>query len=178
MPSSSKEGKAQTIEWVKEIQEPINRVLDLGTGRGTYSRLFRKFETTQIYNSHWIGIEAWTPYIEQFDLKSQYHEIINEDIRKVDYQALSPIDLTFAGDVLEHVTKEEAIDIVDRILEICPRLIISIPIVHYPQDVYEGNHFEIHVKDDWSHSEMIETFPQIKKFWTGREIGCYLLSSI
>ena len=50
--------------------------------------------------------------------------------------------------------------------------------VHYPQDAFEGNHFEIHVKDDWSHEEMMDTFPQIVKSWTGREIGCYLLSSI
>ena len=178
MPSSSKEGKSQTVEWIKEIKEPLKRILDLGTGKGTYSRLFRKHHTTQLYKSYWIGVEAWAPYIDQFDLKHQYHEIINEDIRKVDYQALFPIDLTFAGDVLEHITKEESINVVDSVLTICPRLIISIPIIHYPQDAFEGNHFEIHVKDDWSHEEMMDTFPQIKKSWTGREIGCYLLSSI
>ena len=130
MPSSSKEGKAQTVEWVKEFQEPIKRVLDLGTGKGTYSRLFRKFNNTQLYNAYWIGVEAWTPYIEQFELKLKYNEIINEDIRKVDYQSLNPVDLTFAGDVLEHVTKDESIDVVNRVLAICPKLIISIPIVH------------------------------------------------
>ena len=178
MPSSSKEGKAQTVEWVREFTSPIKRVLDLGTGEGTYSRLFRGSDIVNLNNSYWIGVEAWTPYIEKFDLISKYDEIINEDIRKIDYKALSPIDLTFAGDVLEHVTKEESIEIVNNVLSICPSLIISIPIVHYPQDAYEGNHFEIHVKDDWSHEEMMDTFPQIKKIWTGRKIGCYLLSSI
>ena len=55
MPSSSKEGKAQTVEWVKEIKEPLKRILDLGTGKGTYSRLFRKHHTTQIYKSYFIS---------------------------------------------------------------------------------------------------------------------------
>lgn len=178
MPYSTKEGKAQTVEWVKEIQEPINRVLDLGIGKGTYSRLFRKNNDTQIFNSYWIGIEVWVPYINKYNLYKRYNQIITEDIRKVDYKALYPIDLAFAGDVLEHMTKNESIDVVNQVLSICPRLIISIPIIHYPQDAIEGNPFEIHVKDDWSHEEMMDTFPQITKSWTGSEVGCYLLSSI
>lgn len=176
MPSSDPQGKDQILDWVYNITSPIRRVLDLGTGQGTYSDLFRKRQTTISY-SHWVGVEAWQPYIERFDLKSKYNEIINEDIRTVDYSKLSPIDLAFAGDVLEHITKEEAIDVVNKVLSICPTLIISIPIIHMPQGIYEGNHFEIHVKDDWSHKEMIETFPQIRKSWEGSVIGCYLLSS-
>ena len=176
MPASAKEGKTETFSWVNNLNHDFKRVLDLGVGKGTYSRLFRK-QPNKLSNCHWIGVEAWAPYIEQFDLRSQYHEIINQDIRLLDYDALKPIDIAIAGDVLEHVTKEEAVTIVDKVLKISPYMIISIPIIHYPQGPWEGNHFVIPVKDDWSHDGMIATFPQIKKSWTGKIVGCYLLSS-
>ena len=176
MPASAKEGKNVIFNWIAEVPDPMSRVLDLGVGKGTYSRLFRK-HSSKLSNAHWIGVEAWEPYINEFNLRSRYHEIINKDIRLLDYDSFKPIDVTFAGDVLEHITKEEAINVVDKVLSICPRLVISIPIIHYPQDALNGNHYEIHVKDDWSHKEILETFPQIKKHWTGEIVGCYLLSS-
>lgn len=175
MPASAKEGKTEILSWVNNINHDFKKVLDLGVGKGTYSRLFRK-RPSKLSNARWIGVEAWEPYIEQFDLRSQYHEIINKDIRLLDYPALAPVDIVIAGDVLEHVTKQEAINIVDKVLQISPYMIISIPIIHYPQGPWQGNQYEIHVKDDWSHQEMMSTFPQIKQYWTGNIVGCYLLS--
>ncbi len=176
MPFSSKEGKNVIKNWVTEIEYPLNRILDLGVGKGTYHKLFTK-HPSKLSNSYWIGIEVWSPYIVKFNLDKKYNQVINSDIRKVDYTSLNPIDLTFAGDVLEHITKDDAIAVVESIMNICPYLIISIPIIHYPQAEIENNPYEVHVKDDWTDKEMIETFPQIIKSWTGREIGCYLLSS-
>lgn len=176
MPASAKEGKQETFAWVNKLDHDFKRVLDLGVGKGTYSRLFRK-QPSKLRNCHWIGIEAWAPYIKQFNLFTRYHEIINQDIREADYDNLKPIDIAFAGDVLEHVTKEEAVDVVDKVLKISPYMVISVPIIYYPQGPLEGNPYEVHVKDDWSHEEIMSTFPQIKKAWTGNVVGCYLLSS-
>lgn len=174
MPSSNKEGKSVIREWVTEFSPNVNTVLDLGVGNGTYHRLFSK-KSDVLRNAHWIGIEAWQPYITEFDLENRYNSIINQDIRTVDYSKLGTIDLVFAGDVLEHISKEESIMVVDNILKVAKRIIISIPIVHWPQGEEGGNPYEAHVKDDWSHEEMIETFPQIKRSWTGNSIGVYLL---
>ncbi len=175
MPSSTKEGKSVIKEWVTEFKDDVDVVLDLGVGNGTYHRLFsRKWKILD--KAKWIGIEAWEPYIAEFDLINRYNNIVNADIRQIDYKALGPFDLVFAGDVLEHVTKEDAIKIIDDLLECSKRIIISIPIIHYPQDEEFGNPFEAHVKDDWSHEEMLETFPHIKKMWAGNVIGVYMLS--
>ena len=176
MPGSTDEGKEISLSWINDLDLKSNRILDLGVGHGTYYKLFHG-QNSKLSKAHWIGVEAWEPYISQFNLTSMYDEIINEDMRLLDYNSLSPIDVTFAGDVLEHVSKEEAIDVVDKILKISDYLLISIPIIHYAQGAYQGNHFEIHVKDDWSHNEMIETFPQIRKSWEGKIVGCYLLST-
>jgi SAM-dependent methyltransferase len=174
MPSSNKEGKSVIREWVTEFGPDVKTVLDLGVGNGTYHRLYTR-KSPALKEAYWIGVEAWEPYIREFDLLTRYNKIINADIRTVDFNTLSPIDLVFAGDVLEHITKEEAIKVVDDLLKVAKRIIVSIPIVHFPQGEEEGNPYEAHVKDDWSHTEMLETFPQIKQSWTGNIIGVYLL---
>lgn len=174
MPSSSKEGKDIIRQWISEFYTEVKTVVDLGVGNGTYHRFFSQ-KSDLLRQSKWIGVEIWQPYINDFNLTSVYDHIEKEDIRLVDYRKFGNIDLVFAGDVLEHMTKEEAVSLVENLFNNAKRIIISIPIVHYPQDEVEGNPFEKHVKDDWSHQEMLETFPQISKHWQGKIIGVYLL---
>jgi predicted TPR repeat methyltransferase len=176
MPSSSPEGKDIICNWVMEFSTSIDTVLDLGVGKGTYHNLLTKKKKGRLLtHCSWIGIEAWLPYIEKYKLRDRYNILINNDIRHVDYSMLPKFDLTIAGDVLEHITKDDSVKVVNDILQISEYLIISIPIIHYPQGEIENNPYEVHVKDDWSHAEMLETFPHITKYWTGKEIGVYLL---
>ena len=172
MPKSDKEGKKEIAEWCKEL-DGINKIVDIGAGSGTYARMFRKLGLFK--SATLIGIEAWEPYIQEYKLKERYHEIINSDVRKVDFASISPFDLVIMGDVLEHITKEEAIDLVNTLSNFTRYAIISIPIVHYPQDAFEGNPYEVHVKDDWSHEEVLESFSNFEKTFKGNVIGCYLL---
>ena len=74
------------------------------------------------------------------------------------------------------MTKDEAISLIKKLSVNAKRVIISIPIVHYPQGEVNENPFEKHIKDDWSHQEMIDTFPQIVKHWQGNVIGVYFLN--
>jgi hypothetical protein len=53
-------------------------------------------------------------------------------------------------------------------------VVISIPIHHCPQGAWGGNPYEIHVKDDWTHQEVMESFPGIKQFLKKtKTIGVY-----
>lgn len=174
MPTSSREGKQKIVNWVKSLSD-INAVLDIGAGKGTYVRLL-KYKSKVLPLARFTCIEAWTPYIEKFDLSSKYDMVINEDARKVDYTKLGNIDLTIAGDVLEHMTKQESIDIVNQIASISKFMIISIPVIHYPQEIVNNNPFEEHIKDDWSHEEVMNTWSKfIIDSSVGNEIGVYLL---
>ena len=119
----------------------------------------------------------WEPYIDKFDLRSKYDIILNQDVRKLDYNTIGPFDVAVAGDVLEHMTKEDAVQVVKQILGVSTYLFISIPIIHYPQEPVHGNPYEEHIKDDWSHAEMIETFPQIIAHHVGRRVGTYMLQN-
>jgi cyclopropane fatty-acyl-phospholipid synthase-like methyltransferase len=172
MPKSDKEGKKEIVEWCKEL-DGINTIVDIGAGSGTYARMFRK--TGLFRSATMIAVEAWEPYIQEYSLTTRYHKVINSDVRKVDFSEIAPFDLVIMGDVLEHITKEEAVDLVKKLSKFTRYAIISIPIIHYPQDEYEGNPYEVHVKDDWSHNEVLESFSNFEKTFKGERIGCYLL---
>jgi SAM-dependent methyltransferase len=173
-------GKPETAQWFKENESSITRVLDIGAGSGTYIKLIKE-EFKICLDSHWIAIEAWKPYIEKFKLESLYNKVINQDVRTLDWDSLGEFSVTIAGDVLEHMTKEEAVELVSKILKKSKTLIISIPVVYMPQDELEGNPFEVHVKPDWSHEEVLLTWgDKIKKFYRKSpksKIAVYWLSN-
>lgn len=175
MPFSSKEGKTTVREWASEYSDLINVVVDVGAGNGTYIHLLREKRKT-LANAIWIAIEVWKPYIEEYNLKNRYDDVISQDVRDLNWKEFDKVDLVILGDVLEHITKDEAQQLVDRIFETAKYAVISIPIVHCPQGEEFGNPYEIHVKDDWSHSEVMETFKKyIKKYKIDSTIGVYWL---
>lgn len=166
MPYSLKGGKAQTAAWFHENAAAIQRVLDIGPGSGTYARLIKQQHGLAL-DAHWCGVEIWKPYIEKYQLTDLYDTIINQDVRDLDWSQMGHFDVTIAGDVLEHMTKAEAETLVRCVLRHSRTLIVSIPICHMPQDdhAYE-NPYEAHVKDDWSHDEVMATWGQhITEFW-------------
>lgn len=176
MPTSSNSGKSWVTNQVNFLKNriQINNVLDIGAGAGTYYNMYKSL----IPNSIWTGVEVWNEYITEYDLRSKYDNLIQNDCRKINYDELGHFDVAFAGDILEHMNKEEAIQLADKLLNISSCLLISIPIVHMPQGPHAGNPYEIHVKDDWSDTEVKETFGNmIINSCVDQEIGVYLLSN-
>jgi phospholipid N-methyltransferase len=165
MGTSLRGGKPEIAAWFKDHESLIDRVIDIGAGSGTYVKLVKQ-EFNICKDSLWTAIEAWEPYISEFKLNSLYDQVINVDARTLNWDELGKFSVAIAGDVLEHMTKQEAIQLVEKILENCKVLIISIPIIYMPQDEINGNPFEIHVKPDWSHDEVLETWKdKIKSFY-------------
>lgn len=176
MPSSSESGKAWTGDQLRRISNRIsvNKILDIGSGEGTYINKYKNV----FPKAHWTGVEVWEPYIHQYNLEKKYNRLINTDVRKLDSSEFKDIDIVFAGDILEHMTKEECVELVEKILPNVKCLIISIPIIHMPQGAWLGNPYEEHIKDDWSDKEMHETFGIfIKKYKVDNDIGVYILST-
>lgn len=142
-------------------------VLDVGAGAGKYSYLVRSC----LQNVSIDAVEAWEPYIDQFDLHSRYDNIFLQDVRET---TNFNYDLVILGDILEHMTKEEAQDLWDKISKQAQNAIISIPIIHFPQGHYEGNPYEEHIKDDWTHEEVLSSFSNIKEYDVYEITGTYL----
>jgi hypothetical protein len=163
MPYSAEEGKAQIREWVSELAP--KSVLDIGPGAGTYAKLLDGLGIERK-----ACIEIFEPYVDRFQLRALYDEVIVADARRARYP---DVDLVIFGDVLEHMTQREA-QLCWREAESCARLgaIISIPVIPYPQGECEGNQHEAHV-ETWSHSRVMETFEWITESHTYTEIGIY-----
>lgn len=174
MPTSSGSGKlciSNELEFLSR-QFPILNVLDIGAGKGLYPTLFGEI----VKDATWTAIEVWKAYIDEFKLHELYDYVIAQDARTVSYSKISFQDVVFAGDVLEHMTKEEAVALVDSVVANHKLLIISIPIIHMPQEEVNGNPYERHVKEDWSDEEVKATFKNIVHAVTDNEIGIYILS--
>jgi hypothetical protein len=162
MPFSSHSGK----EFIKSLDLNAKTVLDVGAGCGTYRSMFSTL------GKHWTALEVWQPYVDKYDLRKKYDEVIVEDLRT--WQPNQKYDICFCGDILEHMTEKEAVQVLNKLREISTTVIVSIPIGHYPQDEYEGNPYEIHVEDHWTHDRFISSFGKPYQFHLEKEIGVYL----
>ena len=166
MPWSSWNGK----EYTKAIMAALapQSALDVGAGAGTYRDL--------VYCPDIEAIEVWAPYIERFGLRTAYTQVYN--MRVQDFEWLGHYDLVILGDVLEHMSKPEAQAVMAQALLHANYVLVSIPIVRYEQGEWEGNPYEVHIKPDWSHAEIMDTWGT----WVAAcnchgDIGVYLLTA-
>jgi len=164
MPTSHPETKPWIIE--KIINSPIETVLDVGAGIGNYSDLL----SAAGWSGKITALEVWEPYIEKYNLKEKYELVINLDVRNnTDYR----YDLVIFGDILEHMTKEDAIKVWKSAGEQAKYAVIAIPTTHYPQGHLEHNPYEEHIKDDWTVEEVLNTFSNITDHWNGEVTGAF-----
>ena len=143
--------------WAKEKIIEINpsTVLDVGAGQGTYLNLIRDGLGQNVIVD---AIEVWDPYIKEFNLVQRYNQVFCVDVRKAtkfDY------DLVILGDILEHMTEDEAVQLWHNISLQAKYALISIPIIHYHQDAINGNPYEVHVEEDWTVERVLNKFHNI-----------------
>jgi len=159
----------ENIEWVREILLEISpkTIIDVGPGAGKYGRIIREC----LPSSHTTCVEIWAPYVEKFQLAQVYDSIQICDARIYrDWDC----DLVILGDVLEHMSQDQALELWRRVSNSARFAMIAIPIVHYPQGSSEGNPFEAHIEDHWSHERVMSTFSNIVSHKVFEITGTYL----
>lgn len=163
VPYSDSQGKDVALEWYRKIAPET--VLDVGAGSGTYAQLMRP-----AHGACWTAVEAWEPYLAQFGLFGQYDAVITADARGLGAPIFA-VDLVIAGDVLEHMTREDAQGVLSRIRQTAGNLIVSIPVLHLDQDAVNGNPYERHI-DHWSADAMrAELGTGLVAEWVGNVLG-------
>lgn len=148
MPTSDQQGKDVALDWYRMIRP--STVVDIGAGSGTYARLIRGQDLQAC--AHWTAIEAWEPYIHKYGLETLYDQVLIGDVRHLAWPTFRA-DLVIAGDVLEHMTREQATTVLRRIKQAAANLIVSVPVLHLAQGVVNGNPYETHV-DHWTPQAM------------------------
>lgn len=163
MPRSHPEGRDWAVERLKASTAPL--IIDIGCGEGTYSDLARGWRPDAL----WVGVEIWEPYVQRFDLWRKYDFVCVRDARDLQFPA-TPFVLV-AGDVIEHMTRADAITFLNRAMESAAAIMVSVPVIDYPQHAHDDNPFEAHLHQ-WTHWEMQNQLPGCES-WCGTVLGRY-----
>jgi len=176
MPYSSIHGK----DWLRRTLEatqvpPPHTVIDVGPGAGSYLDLLNGIWP----EAKFIGIEVYSTYVSQFNLKDRYDDIIIADIRHLDFGTVPAGALWVFGDVLEHMDRGDAEIVLNKALGVADAwargVVISVPLGEYPQGAVDGNEYEAHV-DTYLPGDINRMFPWAKVHsLEDNGIGVYLI---
>lgn len=119
------------------------KILDVGIGWGKYGLLCREYLQPYGCLERIDGVEIWEPYIGPIQ-KAIYDNIYNEDI--VTHEFKTDYDLVLLIDVIEHITKKQGIELLDRINA---KVIVSTPVGFMESGEHYGNKYEAH-KSGWN----------------------------
>lgn len=153
MPYSEQDNKQWIMNQIQTHVQPKS-VLDVGVGAGIYGGLLRVYAPDAVVD----GVEIWEPYVEMFGLRNKYKNLYVQDVRKMDKFGY---DLVIMGDVLEHMSEEDAVALWEKVSKQAKWAILSVPIIHHPQGIEFGNPYEVHVEEDWNVERVLSSFSHI-----------------
>jgi SAM-dependent methyltransferase len=152
MPGSWGYFKHQIKEYLTKNFSSDDTVLDIGCGQGDYYEMlkdhFKKID----------AVEIWEPYIEEFKLKEKYQNLFNIDIMDFDFDYY---DIIIMGDILEHLSRENAVKLLNKLIHKCKQLIVVVPYL-LPQETVFGNVYEKHLQPDIDDRIMETYYPMLK----------------
>jgi len=139
-------------------------ILDVGAGSGTYYDLLHEhFQNIE-------AVEVFKPNIENYNLRDKYKHVYNKDIKDFKYKYY---DIIIFGDIIEHLTTEEARAVLAYALPRCEETIVAVPYL-YPQGIEEDNIYEIHKQDDLTPEVMRKRYPDLELLYGNERYGYYI----
>lgn len=162
MAFSSSEGKKFIEDWLLHVGKYLQfkRFLDIGCGAGWYGKIIREVFGPGVTLE---GIDIFPEYVSRFELSKVYSTVFIADIVASCGDVKSDYDLITAGDVLEHLTKQDAIKVVNTLRKRCKFMWCALPIKMgrswstgylQPDHEYVENPANKHLHD-WEGDELI-----------------------
>ena len=164
MPYSFEFFKNDVTNWVKDNIPTHKRVLDVGPGVGTYSNLLRES------GYHIDAVEIYEPYIGKYDLLEKYDNVYVEDILNF---SIKDYDFIILGDVLEHIPEKEAVDLIEKIIDLGKECLVAVP-YKMEQGEHEGNIYETHHQVDLTPEVMKSRYPKLVSIYSNQYYGYYI----
>lgn len=183
MPWSSLEGKWWAAREIRELASRTGRpllLIDGGAGAGAWHTTVSAALEDISHPHVWHAVEVWVPNIERYDLAARYHHVHCDDLRQFDFTQVrgswdNNLRIAILGDVLEHMTEEEALAVVANARAGCDVVIVSLPTIRYPQGEIGGNPYERHVKEDWTIEDALSKLSPVRTMKAGRITSTFWL---
>lgn len=144
-------GKAEIIALIKEHFEQGATCLDVGACDGKWADLLDGYMTID-------AVEIFAPNIITNNLQSKYRAVFNCNISDLRYDHY---DLVLFGDVIEHMTVEDAQAVLEYAKDHSTDIIVGVPF-EYVQDEIYGNPWERHIQDDLTPQLVAERYPDLE----------------
>ena len=163
MPYSYSLFKKEVEQHLLSIVNKDSKVLDVGPGSGTYGRMLKGVCTID-------AVEIHEPYVHQFNLYDFYNDIYIGDVCKFD---IHPYDYLSLGDVLEHLTLDHAIPLIDKINALGKKCLVAVPYL-YEQGEEFNNIYETHHQPDLTPEKMASRYPSLTLLYGDEKYGYYV----
>lgn len=159
--SSYFDGKPEICAWIRRYFPRSAEILDVGACDGLWRRLLPEYTNMD-------AVEAWRPNYELLR-GNGYRRVFPDDVRDFRFERY---DLVILGDILEHLTVDEAKAVLEYAAPRCRDLIVAVPF-EYEQGAIYGNPYEVHVQDDLTPELVKQRYPQLEELLRARKDYCY-----
>lgn len=148
---SYNEGKVDVLNWILEHLPEDGTILDVGACDGKWAKMLHVLDKDIIVD----GIEVFAPNVILNRLDKEYRLITIGNVYDLQYEYY---DLVIFGDVLEHMTVEQAQNVLQYAKAHSADYIIGVPF-EYEQDAIYGNKWEKHLQADLTPEIFEERYP-------------------
>ena len=161
--SSYRQGKPEVKFWLAQHLSNGAEVLDVGACDGVWFNILSEWYTMD-------AVEVWEPNIDKYKLEKKYRFVINCPVQNYYY---GHYDLVLFGDVIEHMTVEDAQKVLAYAREHSDMVIVAVPFL-FKQDAIYGNPYERHIQDDLTNQLFLERYPNFEPIILYPKYGYYV----
>ena len=156
-------GKTESVKWIKDHFQKGATCLDVGACDGKWGKLLNDYLVMDC-------AEIYAPNIRKHNLTSIYRNVFCNDIRTMKYDRY---DLIIFGDVLEHMSVEDAQKVIAYAAPRCDNFLIAVP-YQWTNRSHYGNPWEVHIQDDLTPENVLERYKGIQPLFIFDRYGYYV----
>lgn len=155
----------KSVQMFVDTVLPKGAILDIGPGAGKFGKLLSSPDRPV------DGVEVFGPYVDRYRLREIYRRVVVEDVRNFRC-GFREYDLVILGDILEHLTVEDAQAVLAYFEEQGISTIVLVP-YNYEQGPSHGNDHEEHLQPDLTEEVFHARYPGFRKLFGNHYQGVF-----